>query len=72
MASLNIRIDDDVKNGAEKIFNNLGLSMAAAINIYLRTVIRENGIPFELSMTPRNDTKKGEQKDADNTDVLRN
>lgn len=68
MASLNIRIDDDVKNEAEKIFNNLGLSMAAAINIYLRTVIRENGIPFELSMTPR----KGEQRDADNINVSRN
>lgn len=53
MASLNIRIDDDVKSEAEKIFNSLGLSMAAAISIYLRTVIRENGIPFELSMTPQ-------------------
>lgn len=52
MASLNIRIDDDVKSEAEKIFNSLGLSMAAAISIYLRTVIRENGIPFELSMPP--------------------
>lgn len=69
MASLNIRIDDDVKSEAEKIFNSLGLSMADAISIYLRTVIRENGIPFELSMTPRNGIKKGEQRDANNIDV---
>ena len=70
MASLNIRVDDDIKTESEKIFNDLGLSMAAAISIYLRTVIRENGIPFELSLTPKNGNRKGDH-DADDINVSR-
>ena len=45
--NLNIRTDKDVKEKAEKIFNELGLNMTSAVNIFLRTAIRERGIPFE-------------------------
>ena len=46
--NLNIRTDKEIKNQAEKIFNELGLNMTTAINMFLRTVVREYGIPFEL------------------------
>ena len=49
-ANLNIRTDKDVKDAAEKIFNELGLSMTAAVNIFLRQTIRSNGMPFELKI----------------------
>lgn len=52
MAQINLRVDDDVKRKAEKTFNDIGLSMSTAINIFLKTAIRENGIPFELSADP--------------------
>lgn len=52
MAQISFRVDDDIKRNAERIFDNIGLSMATAINIYLRTVVRENRIPFELSAEP--------------------
>ena len=48
--NLNIRIDKEIKNRAEKIFNELGLHMTTAINMFLRTTIREHGIPFELKI----------------------
>ena len=48
--NLNIRIDKEIKNSAEKIFNELGLNMTTAINMFLRTTIREHGIPFELKI----------------------
>lgn len=48
--NLNIRTDKDVKEKAEKVFNELGLSMSAAINIFLKTAIRENGLPFALKL----------------------
>jgi DNA-damage-inducible protein J len=48
--NLNIRIDKSIKNQAEEIFNELGLSMTTAVNIFLRTTIREHGIPFELKL----------------------
>lgn len=48
--NLNIRIDKEIKNSAEKKFNELGLNMTTAINMFLRTTIREHGIPFELKI----------------------
>lgn len=53
--NLNIRIDKEVKRQAEELFSELGISMTAAINIFLRTAIRENGIPFELKLNVPND-----------------
>ncbi len=54
---LNIRIDKFTKLQAEKIFNQLGLNMTTAINMFLIATIRENGIPFELKLdTPNKET----------------
>jgi DNA-damage-inducible protein J len=54
--NLNIRTDKDVKEQAEQIFSELGLSMTTAVNIFLRTTIRERGIPFTLKLDVPNDT----------------
>ena len=48
--NLNIRTDKEIKNQAEEIFNELGLNMTTAINMFLKTVVREYGIPFELKL----------------------
>ena len=53
--NLNIRTDKDVKEKAEKILNELGLNMTSAVNIFLRTAIRERGIPFELKLDVPNE-----------------
>lgn len=50
MTNLNIRMDKEVKEQSEKIFSELGITMTSAINIFLRTTIRENGIPFALKL----------------------
>ena len=52
--NLNIRTDKEVKDQAEIIFSELGLNMTTAINVFLRTTIRENGIPFELKLDAPN------------------
>ena len=54
--NLNIRTDKDIKDQAEEIFNELGLNMTTAVNMFLRTAIREHGIPFELKLDVPNDT----------------
>ena len=54
--NLNIRIDKAIKDQAEEIFNELGLNMTTAVNIFLRTAIREHGIPFELKIDVPNET----------------
>ena len=35
---------------------NSGLNMTTAVNMFLRTAIREHGIPFELKLEVPNDT----------------
>ncbi len=52
MAQISLRIEDDVKQNAEKTLEEIGLSMSAAINIFLKKVAREKRIPFELSIDP--------------------
>ena len=54
--NLNIRTDKGIKDQAEQIFNELGLTMTMAINIFLRAAVREHGIPFELKLDVPNDT----------------
>ena len=54
--NLNIRIDKSVKNQAEEIFSELGFNMTTAINIFLRTTIKEHGIPFKLKLDIPNKT----------------
>ena len=54
--NLNIRTEKAIKEQAEEIFNELGLNMTTAINIFLRTAIRERGIPFELKLDVPNET----------------
>ena len=54
--NLNIRTDKAIKDQAEEIFNELGLNMTTAVNMFLRTAIREHGIPFELKLEVPNTT----------------
>lgn len=54
--NLNIRTDKEIKDQADRIFSELGLTMTTAINMFLRTTIRENGIPFALKLDVPNDT----------------
>ena len=52
MAQISLRVDDDVKRGAEQILTDIGVSMSTAINVFLRKVAREGRIPFELTADP--------------------
>ena len=46
--TLNLRIDSNIKKQAEKVVDELGISMSAAIILYLKAIVRENGIPFDM------------------------
>ncbi len=47
-SAINIQVDSETKKKATDILNDLGLSMSAAINIFLRQVIKKDGLPFEV------------------------
>lgn len=47
-----IRIDPEVKREAVAVLDELGLSMSGAVNVFLRAVIREAGMPFDVRLAP--------------------
>ena len=59
LTNLNIRIDKNLKEQSELVFESLGLNMSTAINIFLRQVVRVNGLPFEVKgITPTEEALK--------------
>ena len=52
MTQVNFRIEDDVKANAEKALKEMGLTMSAAITMFLVKVGREKRIPFEINADP--------------------
>ena len=49
MINVNIRVDENVKQEVEVLFEEMGVNMSSAVNMFLRQVIRTRGIPFEVT-----------------------
>jgi len=43
-----IRVDKDLKDRAESLFNRLGMNMTTAMNVFLRKAVDEEAIPFVI------------------------
>lgn len=48
MASINIRVDDNIKAQAQELFASLGMDVSSAVNVFLRQSIAFGGIPFTI------------------------
>jgi DNA-damage-inducible protein J len=53
-SNVSFRIDADLKFKAEILFNNLGMNMTTAFNVFLRQAVREGRIPFDVTMNTPN------------------
>lgn len=51
-----IKLDPTVKQEAQKIFNELGLSLGEAVNLFLNQVRLRKGIPFDIEI-PNEETQ---------------
>ena len=51
MATVNmsIRMDTELKKQADAMFSDMGLNMTTAITMFLRQVVRQGRIPFEIA-----------------------
>ncbi len=47
--NVTIRMDENEKKAAEKLFSKLGLTLDEAFNMFVKQVIREQAIPFKIS-----------------------
>lgn len=48
-----MRINPELKTEAMNILEPLGLSLSGAVNIFLKAVVREQGMPFDLHATTK-------------------
>ena len=53
MPTTTVRIEPELKEQANKVFDGLGISLSAAVNAFLKAVVREQGIPFDMRLEPR-------------------
>lgn len=44
------RVEPDVKKQAEAVLDQLGISMSSAVEMFLRQIILQRGIPFEMKL----------------------
>lgn len=65
MTNINIRVNEETKKQAEIVFEELGMSLSAAINIFLKQSIRENGIPFAVKINEPNEATMSAMKEAE-------
>ena len=45
-----VRIDPQLKDAANSIFEELGISLSAGVSAFLKAVVREKGMPFEMKL----------------------
>jgi len=64
-AIVQVRVDEDVKSQAVEVLTNLGMDMSTAINVFLRQVIAENGLPFQPKIARFNEVMISAIKESD-------
>ena len=55
--NVTLRIDKELKEQAEELFDDIGLSLNAACRMFLKRAVQEQRIPFELSRPDRKTLK---------------
>ena len=46
--NVNIRMDSEIKEQADRLFSELGFNLTTAINAFVRQALREKAIPFYI------------------------
>lgn len=53
--TLNVRIDVNDKKNFEKFCNSVGMNVSTAVNVFIKTVIREQKMPFDIKSSSYDD-----------------
>ena len=48
--NISFRVDEDLKKEADELFKNLGLNTSVVLNSFLTSCVREQEIPYKISM----------------------
>ena len=52
MATMSIRTNDERKYSFEGFCESIGITVTAAVNMFMNACLRENRIPFEIKADP--------------------
>ncbi len=63
-ANINVRIEPNIKEGAEALFSSFGMTMADAINIFLHQSLMVGGLPFEVKQPRYNQVTENAMDEA--------
>ena len=63
--NLTVRIDSSLKDEAESLFKDLGMSLSTAFNIFLRQAVRMQAIPFSISRSITNRATLAAMREAE-------
>jgi len=50
--NVNIRMDENLKQQFDRLCNELGLTMSTAFNVFAKTMVRQQRIPFDVALDP--------------------
>lgn len=53
-ATLQVRMDAELKEQAETLYRDMGTSFAEAVRIFARQSVQENGMPFVVTANQKN------------------
>ncbi len=68
--TLNVRMDENVKKQFDYFCSEIGMNPSVAVNLFAKAVIREQRIPFELSLNIPNSETLSAINDVNNNKNL--
>ncbi|MBR4817218.1 MAG: type II toxin-antitoxin system RelB/DinJ family antitoxin [Bacteroidales bacterium] len=58
MTTISIRVDETLKKNFDTLCDQFGLSNSAALNLFMKAVVRERKIPFEIKADSENEVRQ--------------
>lgn len=52
--NFSVRMDSNIKKQSEALYNELGINLTTAINVFLRQSLRVGGFPFDVRLDQPN------------------
>lgn len=65
-ATINIQIEPEIKADVEKLFSSFGITISDAVNIFLRKLLMEGGLPFDVKQPRYNAETEAAMQEARN------
>lgn len=63
--TLNVRVDANDKKNFEQFCNSVGMNVSTAVNMFIKAVLREQKLPFEVKSDTYNKIIYEKLKDAE-------